>query len=365
MNTPNMGKKIGWLLLALFAVGRVYSQSYGVAVDERVELLSIAFYLGGNEEYSHIPEAYKKRIDAHFTRYADHKLIRRLVPAYRKYCNIGWNAPVSLALQLEISPKGKIAWIPNVQTANVDPRWQIVNSRKFFNKLNDFYRKAKFREFCRDSREFYDEAVARMETCLETTVDPSWFDAYFGFGAPKRFNIVLGLCTGYHNYGLKTTYHDNDRQDLYCVVGSWRTDDEGMPAYPPGYYDWLLVHEFSHSYCNPLMAPYIGELVKYAPAYRTMAEERGCPDKLGGGWENILYEALVRACTIRYFEQKGTYPAALVGWDRSQGVFFTKELSDWLVRYESNRDKYPTLESFMPEIMKFYDDYFAAYVAVQ
>lgn len=355
-----MGKKLLWILLSLYVAGPVYSQSFDVSVDERVELLSIAFYLGGNEEYSNIPEAYKKRIDAHFARYADHKLVRRLIPEYRKYGGIGWNAPVSLALQLEISPKGKIAWIPNVQMVNVDSRWDRVNYRKFFHKLNGFYRKSKFREFYGESRELYAAVEERMKAGLGSKAESAWFDAYFGSRTPKRFRVVPGLCIGLHNYGIRTTYRDRDRQDLYCVVGSWQADDEGMPVYPPGYYDWLLVHEFSHSYCNSLIDKCLDRLMKYAPAYRKKAAELGYADELDGGWKNILYEALVRACTIRWFVvNDGKKPQELIDWDRKQGVFFTDELSEYLARYENNREKYPTLACFMPEIVKFYDDYFA------
>ena len=39
------------------------------------------------------------------------------------------------------------------------------------------------------------------------------------------------------------------------------------------------------------------------------------------------------------------------------GFVWTKELSEVLVRYESNRDKYPTFESFFPEIVAFFNEY--------
>lgn len=67
----------------------------------------------------------------------------------------------------------------------------------------------------------------------------------------------------------------------------------------------------------------------------------------------------VRACTIRYEQQ---YRGAEAGrraiqYHKKRGFLWIDELSGVLARYEAQRDKYPTLESFVPELVAFFNQY--------
>ena len=63
---------------------------------------------------------------------------------------------------------------------------------------------------------------------------------------------------------------------------------------------------------------------------------------------------LVRACTIRYLLHSGNQDVAeqQMQWDRRHGFLWIEELVELLGLYEKERDKYPTLADFMPEIVK-------------
>ena len=39
------------------------------------------------------------------------------------------------------------------------------------------------------------------------------------------------------------------------------------------------------------------------------------------------------------------------------GLIFIRELTDLAETYQNNRDKYPTFESFLPEFIKFFEEY--------
>ena len=72
----------------------------------------------------------------------------------------------------------------------------------------------------------------------------------------------------------------------------------------------------------------------------------------------MFSESLVRASVIRYLISHNTGPAIAnkeIQLQSSKGFIWIKQLVNLLGTYEKNRKRYPTLESFMPQIIKFYN----------
>ena len=70
--------------------------------------------------------------------------------------------------------------------------------------------------------------------------------------------------------------------------------------------------------------------------------------------KTILYEYLVRACELRYLLAHDLEEVAnmWLQYSRTMGFLWIEELVELLDRYEKERDKYPMLDDFMPEIVK-------------
>lgn len=71
----------------------------------------------------------------------------------------------------------------------------------------------------------------------------------------------------------------------------------------------------------------------------------------------MMGESLVRACVIRYLKdhwQAGTVVQE-VRENAERGFVWVEDLARLLERYASDRRTYPTLEEFMPEIVRFFD----------
>ena len=69
----------------------------------------------------------------------------------------------------------------------------------------------------------------------------------------------------------------------------------------------------------------------------------------------MTYEILVRACVIRYYQEKNLDEDRIkhmIADEKSKGFLWIEELVNALSVYEKNRDKYPALKEFMPEIVK-------------
>ena len=72
-----------------------------------------------------------------------------------------------------------------------------------------------------------------------------------------------------------------------------------------------------------------------------------------------MRESLVRAYEVRYAvanegEEQGE---RIAGNHINRGFYWTKALSELLDQYEKKRDTYPTLDAFMPEIVKCFQNY--------
>ena len=97
-------------------------------------------------------------------------------------------------------------------------------------------------------------------------------------------------------------------EEMYAILGVWNVDGAGAPVFGPEMRD-VLVHEFVHSYANPLIDAHSRELstaaarifVPVAPAMRAQAY---------GDPRIVVYESLVRACVARYLLAHGGEAAA-------------------------------------------------------
>ncbi len=121
----------------------------------------------------------------------------------------------------------------------------------------------------------------------------------------------------------------------------------------------LIIHEYTHSYINPLIVSKPDEFEELGEAllatHRAKMIQRGY-----NVWNVILQEYLVRAITIRFMEQnEGKRKAGkIIDYDIKRGFPEIEGLARLLNEYEENRDKYPDIESFSPQVKKYFESYF-------
>jgi hypothetical protein len=123
-----------------------------------------------------------------------------------------------------------------------------------------------------------------------------------------------------------------------------------------------VVHEFCHSYANTIVDRHQAELAAAgAKLYQPVADQMR--SQAYGNPQTLLRESLVRACTVRYQHQYSGADAARkeIDHNQSRGFRWTGELSNLLAEYEKQRDRYPTLDSFSPRLVTFFNDYAAKF----
>lgn len=324
------------------------------AIDKRVELLSIIFRLAGNPEYNQNQfKIYTDAIHNHFDKFKEHPAVqfaRRMADS----SGVGFDAPMSLAIHIK-QPHELDPLFPFSDTSP-EKRWGKKNAWHFVSLLKQFYTDAKCEEFFAKQAELYKLVEERFKV-VTNALDVSWYNRFYGTAPSGSLNIIIGISNGGCNYGPNVIYPDG-REDAFAIMGTWSVDNEGMPVYKAGFYLSTLIHEFNHSFINYLNEKNQGKLensgkILFDPLESIMRGQ-AYPSPL-----YMLNEALVRAAVVRYIIKHNPDKTAAdreLGSQISNGFIWIKELVDTLGYYEDNQMKYPTLESFMPEIIKFYNN---------
>jgi hypothetical protein len=329
------------------------AHSLRVEVDPRVELLSLIFQLAGNQEYN-MPgvKSYAEDAEKQFGKFRSNavvKLARKLHDTH----SVSFDAPMTLAVQLTDAEDLKLKLPLRPWPEGLDQRWTAPDVSKFLAAAQQFVKDSSFPEFIKQHRPLYQTTVARMQTLIEKEAHIEWFDAYFGQRPQASFSVTLGLLNGGGNYGPHFRAADG-HEEIYCVLGVWQTDAEGLPEFTRDALP-IVVHEFCHSYANPLVERHLSKLRASGDALFEHVAGRMRSQAYGNG-QTLLNESLVRVCVIRYLRQYEGEEAArrAIQAEKRNGFLWMQEMSDLLGEYEAHRDQYPTLEDFSPRLITFF-----------
>ncbi len=322
-------------------------------VDERIELLSIVFRLADSREYSSksFPN-YIKNIDEHFKYYKNHELIRYIKKKLRKK-GIGYDAVMYMA----ISISDKYPFQPIVPFTHKIPeeRWGKQSASKFLHLLNRFYKDSDCEKFFKNNETLYQTASVNFIKVYDE-LDINWYQKFYGEKPKGEFRIVNGLGNGSGNYGPSITI--DDKEFIYAIMGTWSVDSLGIPKYEVDDYFPTLLHEFNHSFVNHIVERYHSELSKSGEKIFNVLKDK-MESQAYGIWLTMYAEAVVRAGVIKYLKDHN-YPNEFIESELNdeinRGFLWTDKLVLELERYDKNRDIFPTLESFMPELVNFFNE---------
>ncbi|MBP7051517.1 MAG: DUF4932 domain-containing protein [Phycisphaerae bacterium] len=327
-----------------------------VAVDPRVELMSVIFRLAGNPEYNQGKvQSYVRDVDSHFGPFRDHPVVR-LARKLRETQGVSFDAVMCMAVHVTdaVTLQERIPFSP--QPRSLDSRWTPETAREFLDLARRFVAETKFNEFLEQHEPLYAIGVRRMQELLDQHAHLEWFDSFFGPRKDTEFRLVLGMLNGGGSYGVH--YRNlNGQEEMYSIVGVWSTNLLGQPRFPPDVVP-TIIHEFTHSYTNPLVDRFAAELQGPGEVI-----ERYVRDEMRrqaySGWKTLMYESLNRACGLRYvLATEG--PAAMqkaIEYEKSRSFFWVGELAEVLGEYDRQPREYEDLVQFFPRIIAFFDDY--------
>lgn len=341
------------LLLAITSNSAPHGDALSLTphVDERVELLSIVFRLAGNSEYNmNLLPGYSADIDKYFASYKDHPAVLLAKKVAEQQNGVGYDAVMAMAIHL--TPPPALSPVIPLTDQIPDPRWGKSNAMQFAEALRDFYRDTNFEKFFASHHAMYQLAESRFGVILKD-LDLDWYKNFYGEAPRGHFNVVLGVNNGGGNYGPKVVFPDG-HQELYAIISCAAKDDSGNPTFD-AYSLPTLIHEFNHSFVNPVIEDHKDDFATADQVYQPVAD--AMKSMAYGSSKIMVDESLVRAAVILYFESHDKKPAEvkeMIVGEEGNGFVWMDELCDLLRQFESQRTVYPTFASFVPKIAAYY-----------
>jgi hypothetical protein len=364
--------RLRWLpMLALLAAGGVGRASateanasadpaipLAVAVDPRVELISIIYRFAGNPEYSRckVP-AYAKAVDAQFAEVREHPVVL-LARKLRSTRGVSFDAPMSLAVHLKDAESLDLRVPLEPWPEGIDRRWRAEDVRELLKQAKDFAAQAKFKEFLAAHAEFYAETTSRAKKLVLEQGHLEWFGTFFGERPGAQFHLVPALVNGPNCYGPHCRAGTNE--EFYCVLGVWETDWKGKPWFGKPVLD-TVAHEFCHSYVNPHIYARSNEFRAAGEKLFAKVQDQ-MRRQAYGNWQTMLHESVVRAAVVRYVTATQSQAAGerQAQGEVQRGFAWTPQLAALLAEYEAKRGEFPNFGAIMPRIVEFFNQTAAA-----
>lgn len=317
--------------------------------DKRVETFYIVMMLTGEYDVliSRHPSTYKSAALKQFKPYKDHKAVE--MAKYLALQGFGADYPVNWLFQYSDFPDFRKS---NEVDFPFEGRFNADTLNLFAEELAAFYKDSHCDSFFAGQEGFFREMIEKCENAIPGKDLPSVLEAYYGIEKHANFYMVLSPLM--HSGGFEIDCHNTAEKklELYALVGP--NGEIGFtPVFDRTFLEQdIVIHEFGHSYANPIVDEYKQALDSYTA--RLFNPVRESLENEGVVEESFMYELVVRAVTVRIVEKTYGKPAAteLLDYEQSIGFHYVAEIADELKMYESNRKKYPILKAFFPQIIR-------------
>lgn len=336
------------------SIEKVLDNGVSVIVDERFELVCIAFRLAGAEEYLNgNSPIYLNQVDAFFSAFKEHRLIS-FIKNIRESYNFAYSIVAKSSLMIELRGGHVVIsseWDFNKEfSSEYESCWNESIFRQYVNLLDSFYRSSHFHSFFVSHIPFFEQTV---QSCSEVPqhLDRNWFQEFYGIPL-IGVNLILGLSIGPNNYSI----HDVRRKKgwdgrLTIMIGTKEgvsdipsISDENLP---------VIIHEICHYYSYPIVEQYYNEMenamsIVYSRVKNKMAViGYGNAHDVTGEWINELF-------TNCYLEQNASFGCMYnVARDEEIGYIWMRRALLFMHNFSRNRDIYPTINDFMPQLSAF------------
>lgn len=317
--------------------------------SETVELMGLIWRLAGAPEYNQSQViTVTNSADKYFASMKNHQAVI-LAQQYRQQ-GIGYDAVTGYANQLVFNEEGEIVFETDYlagSNSSFDNRWNSMQKNSMLKAVNDFYKESNFHDWFVSTEEEQQQAIASFKNVCN--LDYAWFDSYYGKNDKIASRIILSFMAGGGNYGISLKRKDGTWL-LTPVLGSLNQNSAGVRF--NGDMN-LIVHEFSHPYCNPLIdANWSAIATKANEVYSKVSSIM--QSQAYSNARTMMYETLVRSSAIRYMishNQKNKVNERLA-YDESKGFMMVRTLVNTLEKREQEASRYATLADFMPEIIE-------------
>lgn len=357
-------KRLNITMVLLFIAMIIFAKERPqVKYLEETELVSVVAHLANVPGYNwgeeDVLNDYLADVDAYFAPYKDHPAVKLAKDDLSKH-GFSWNFPVAVGLRFNLV-NGKIIYRKEL-VADYNGHYDHItkkNEKKFLKLLQDFYKKSNFQTFYDNHRPLYTECEKAMQVVVDM-IDFNWYDSFFGPKEKCEQNVYIGLLNGNGNYAIHNMKKDGT-EIVDALMGCCGRLD-GKIYYGASYTLPIIIHEFNHSYCNPLNDEIWDEISAKATAFYTPNAEFYKKEAYGNP-HYVMNETFVEACMIRYLmshpelDLNGVTVEDYIQIDIDKKFYMIRDIIKVLEERESHPELYKTMHDFMPRYVETITNY--------
>lgn len=269
-----------------------------VKIDKRIEMLGICLRLSDyHDKFYHLVTdlknyPYLEEVNKYFSKFKNHKAIKLLNEVIEKL-SFSYDAPVQLMLFVDDE------W--NFHGQNEYPFANRLKKSKlvldFLKELKAMARESNFEEFFQQHKDYYQHEVDSFNLCFDLDEAISFMKKLKMNVDGKQFTVNLALLLTNGGYGY---FNGNN---IFCTM-SKKGDKEGNVDNIWGYNSAgeksVFLHEFSHSFVNPLTEKYWNEIDK---PQLTKKERDVLAKNAYSDIFSIICEYVIRAIQLSFIRQ--------------------------------------------------------------
>jgi hypothetical protein len=321
-----------------------------VKVDPRIELLAMVqhFTTWANTRHTKFDIGYKHDIDNYFASFSNHPAVQK--SQYLTNNNFAYDAPVTLVL-FHGNP-------PEFEQTTSYPKDLIMRAggesvlKDFADKLRAFAKETNFMKFYNDHQKFYNRLQNNTIKTIGDTNYTKLLEDYYG-EIKHSYNILPTPL--FHTGGYGPQVQTPEGLDVFSVDGPLSYSLGELSFGNKEYLLYILLHEFSHSFVNPVTTKYSAQINNSAALFTPIKTKM--QQQAYSNWETCVNEHLVRTVVARLaLKLRGeTYKNTVINQELNNGFIYIQKLDSLMAEYENHRDTYPTFESFYTWIVSLFN----------
>lgn len=350
-NFINKMKNLFVLFLLISTTAFSQPKKISIIVDERVELITSMQLLFGYPLVGKADINYKKEVLDYFSKYENDTSVLYFLNIAQK--GLGFSLPFVMVYHYTFPGFKQQAPFSNFEETNFElgkhPEWKDP----FMSALKRFYKVSTFNSFYKNHTSFYDSLINTVSKTVDSVNLLNIMESHYGV---KQHSYTLVLSPLSIEAGYSISIKGKHGNDLYSIIGP-NLDSKVTPNFDARWLmQSLVLHEFSHPFCNPLIDDYWSSLEKdsclFNPIRKAM-QQQGC-----GDWKSALKEHLTRANEIVLIEKVFGKEDADKVYNEYLGQkwIYIKGLIPIIKEYAANRDRYKILNDIMPKVIAYFDN---------
>jgi hypothetical protein len=298
--------------------------------------------------------SYYQALRSYFEPYRNHQAVRLAERLTKR--GFTYDAPVAFVAGLDELPG---LGASNRFDAQVVRRAGTAKTLVDLEKaLADLASVARFDEFLGEHSALLDDMVRNTVSEWDLAGMIDWMREFYGWRADEYHLVLVPAMFPGGGYGVSVRTASGGLA-LYMFVRERGTTDGAPQFFLPENAkagQWLALHEWGHSFVNPSLGKYPEQVRRLAPLYNKVGKQMR--EMAYGNVGTFLNEQVLRAVVVLGVQDSSGEEAARarVQQEESIGFYLTQRTVELLESYRRSRNEYPTFDTFVPVILRSYEE---------